>query len=47
MPFWKTVDTVVIGRKTYDVGLKLGTSLIPRCEELPGLPHADEIKEET
>ena len=27
--FWKTVDTVVIGRKTYDAGLKLGTSSFP------------------
>ncbi len=27
--FWKTVDTVVIGRKTYEAGLKLGTRSFP------------------
>jgi dihydrofolate reductase len=27
--FWKTVDTVVIGRKTYDAGMKSGTSSFP------------------
>jgi dihydrofolate reductase len=27
--FWKTVDTVVMGRKTYEVGAKLGTTSYP------------------
>jgi dihydrofolate reductase len=27
--FWKTIDTVVMGRKTYEAGLKLGTSSYP------------------
>jgi dihydrofolate reductase len=27
--FWKTIDTVVMGRKTYEVGLKLGTTSYP------------------
>jgi len=28
--FWKTVDTVVMGRKTYEVAVKLGTTSYPR-----------------
>ena len=27
--FWKTVDTVVMGRKSYEVGAKLGTTSYP------------------
>ena len=27
--FWKTVDTVVLGRKTFDAGLKLGVAVYP------------------
>ena len=27
--YWKTIDTVVMGRKTYEVALKLGTSSYP------------------
>jgi dihydrofolate reductase len=27
--FWKTVDTVVMGRKTYEAGVKAGTSTYP------------------
>jgi dihydrofolate reductase len=27
--FWKTIDTVVMGRKTYEVALKMGTSSYP------------------
>src|SRR5262249_29943268 len=27
--FWKTIDTVVMGRKTYEAGLKHGTSYYP------------------
>jgi dihydrofolate reductase len=27
--FWKTIDTVVMGRKTYEVALKMGTTSYP------------------
>ena len=27
--FWKTIDTVVMGRKTYEVALKSGTTSYP------------------
>jgi dihydrofolate reductase len=27
--FWKTIDTVVMGRKSYEVGAKLGTTAYP------------------
>lgn len=27
--YWKTIDTVVMGRKTYEVALKMGTSSYP------------------
>jgi len=27
--FWKTIDTVVMGRKSYEVGAKLGTAAYP------------------
>jgi dihydrofolate reductase len=30
--FWKTIDTVVMGRKTYDVALKAGMSSYPRVK---------------
>jgi dihydrofolate reductase len=30
--FWKTIDTVLVGRKTYEAGLRLGTSSYPGVE---------------
>jgi dihydrofolate reductase len=32
--FWKTIDTVVMGRKTYEVALKSGTSSYPGVKNL-------------
>ncbi|MBI3004770.1 MAG: hypothetical protein HYY49_05075 [Ignavibacteriales bacterium] len=39
--FWKTIDTVVMGRKTYEVGQRW-YYLIPRREELRLLTHNEE-----
>jgi dihydrofolate reductase len=45
--FWKTIDTVVMGRKTYEAGLRYGTSSYPGVKNYvlsrtlkanPGLP---------
>ena len=30
--FWKTIDTVVMGRKTYDVTVKSGSGAYPRVK---------------
>ena len=30
--FWKTIDTVVMGRRTYEVAMKMGTPAYPRVK---------------
>ena len=30
--FWKTIDTVVMGRRTYEVAMKMGTPAYPRMK---------------
>lgn len=32
--YWKTIDTVVMGRKTYEVALKLGTTSYPGARNI-------------
>ena len=40
---WQRFDTVVMGRKTYEVGLRLGAKAYPRYQELCVFAH-DERK---
>ena len=37
--FWKTIDTVLVGRKTYQVALSSGTTAYPGVKKLRLLAH--------